>query len=151
MVTFERRYATLIEQGLTTNATALVLELPKNGRFKQRLSKNLLDRLQDHKHATVAFMFDFRVPFDNNQAERDWRMIKVKQKISGCSRSQAEPQAFCEVRNCISKARKNGQCILDALKSALKGVPYVPPILGVRPTCSGWAVTTKEPICYPLV
>ena len=94
---------------------------PRSSKAKRRGSKprrtghNLLRRLQTHKEDALRFLINFAVPFTNNQAEQDGRMMKVKQKISGGFRSQKGAEDFATVRGFISTARKQGWNIIQAL------------------------------------
>jgi transposase len=122
---FSRKYSHILREGLKEIPPVHTPE-KKRGKPKQHPAKNLLDRLRDFKRETLAFMYDFTVPFTNNRAEQDIRMIKVKQKISGCFRSQQGSQTFCRVRGYISTARKNALNPLDALTDVFKGMPFIP-------------------------
>ena len=81
--------------------------------------------MRDYAHETLAFMYDFNVPFDNNLAERDVRMIKVQQKISGTFRSESGAKCFCRIRGYISTVKKQKFNVLDAIESSFVNVPVI--------------------------
>jgi transposase len=128
---FERRYDEILRAGFRKNPKHRRAgeEKGKRGRVGQSKPRNLLGRMREHKNAILLFMRDLRVPFDNNQAERDIRMVKVKQKVSGGFRSWEGSRAFCLIRGYISTARKNGQRALAALRLAYAGTPFKPEFL----------------------
>lgn len=121
---FARRYDAVLEEGAQANPPPL--PTGQRGRPKRGKAGNLVDRLRDHKDATLAFMADFAVPFDNNQAERDIRMTKVREKISGCFRTPTGAERFCRIRGYISTLRKQGLPIFSALTQAIVGDPPRP-------------------------
>ncbi|MHB8281081.1 MAG: IS66 family transposase [Candidatus Humimicrobiaceae bacterium] len=123
---FKKRYDRIIKAGLGQNPIAKVRDGPKKrGRIKQSKAKNLLDRLKVHWRETLAFMYDFSIPFDNSQAERDVRMMKVQQKISGTFRSVDGAKTFCRIRGYISTVRKNSFSAIDAIQAAFEGKPFI--------------------------
>lgn len=124
---FEKWYQKIIEQGYLENPI-LKQGSPKKkrGRKKKTKSRNLLERLDEHRNKVLAFMYDFNVPFDNNQAERDLRMIKVQQKISGCFRNFFAAKRFFRIRSYISTAKKNDINVIKAISDAFLHNPFVP-------------------------
>lgn len=124
--TFRRRYQAIIEDGYRQNPLAPSARRRTRGPQKKTKPRNLLERLDKHRAQVQAFLHDFNVPFDNNQAERDIRMIKVQQKISGLFRSAESAKAFCRIRSYISTARKNALGALEAIQRIFIGTPFVP-------------------------
>ena len=123
---YEAEYDALIAQGFAANPATEKTKPRPIGRPKQSPPKNLLDRLHKHKTGVLAFMYDFRIPFDNNQVERDVRMIKVQQKVSGCFRTEDGAHIFCALRSYISTARKHGLNAIDAIYNAFLDLPFIP-------------------------
>lgn len=126
---YEQTYQTLIERALAANPPPVGgWPKGKRGRPKQTKAKNLIDRLDQHRGQVLLFAYRFEVPFDNNQAERDIRMVKVQQKISGCFRSTAGANYFCRIRGYLSTMKKQGQNLLFALLQAFGGQPLLPTV-----------------------
>ena len=125
---FEARYQSILADGYAANPLSACPAHAegKRGRRKKTKPRNLLERLDVHRQEALAFMYDFRVPFDNNLAERDIRMMKVQQKISGMFRSEEGGKAFCRIRSYISTARKNALGAMDAIARVFTGNPFVP-------------------------
>lgn len=95
----------------------------RRGRGKQSAAKNLLDDLVRRAEQVLAFLDDLTIPFTNNQAERDLRMVKGQQKISGTFRSELGLTAFCRIRSYLSTMRKQGHTMLAALVAVFQGHP----------------------------
>ena len=120
---FAQQYDRILQSGFDCNPPERCYSFTKRGRKKQTKAKNLLDRLRKHASSVLAFMNDFRVPFDNNLAERDLRMMKVRQKVSGCFRTLQGAKDFCRIRGYISTVRKQGHNVLQAISKAVLGKP----------------------------
>lgn len=95
-------------------------------RGAQSKAANLLDRLEGYDLCVLAFLIDPEVPLTNNQGERDIRMGKVRQKISGCFRTLHGAEVFTRIRGYISTCRKQGRDLLVELENAILGSPFIP-------------------------
>jgi transposase len=127
IVDFEKRYFLILEKGLNEIPTLTNPDSPvKRGRKKQSKAKNLLDRCKKFPREILAFMHNFSIPFTNNLAERDIRMAKLQQKLSGTFRSHDGAAAFCRIRGYLSTVKKNEQPVLDSLVGAFQGEPFIP-------------------------
>ena len=115
-----KRYYLLVEEGLNKNPEQTKPE-GRRGRAKQSKARLLVIRLQEHKDEYLRFAEDFTCPFDNNQAERDIRMAKVKQKVSGCFRSDEGGKYFATIYSFIQTLKKNRVPVFSELVKAFKG------------------------------
>ncbi len=118
LATYQARYDAIITAGHSQNP-------PTAGR-RQSKAANLLARLDTQRADVLRFATDWTVPFDNNLAERDIRMVKIRQKISGCLRTTSGAEAFCALRSYLSTARKQGHNALDVLHQLTDDQPWIP-------------------------
>ncbi len=100
-------------------------DFTKTKPVQQPTPRSLIKRLQKRRDEVLRFMTDLAVPFDNNGSERDRRMIRLQQKISGCFRTSDGARVFCRVRSYLSTARKQGHSLLSALERAFNGKPLI--------------------------
>ncbi|CAE6907781.1 IS66 family transposase [Paraburkholderia domus] len=125
---YRRRSRALIAEARKLNPTQAraPTRVELRGRIRQSFTYNLVRRLQLQASEVWRFIADHRVPFDNNQAERDIRMPKLKQKISGCFRAVSGMEAFCTIRSYLGTLRKQNRSLIDALALSFAGLVVSP-------------------------
>lgn len=122
LTSYSEKYREILHDGLS--------EIPDppdsngtRGKNKQHKAKNLWDRLLNYQSEVLKFMYDFNVPFTNNLAERDIRMCKLKNKISGCFRSESGKKNFCRIRSFISTTKKQNINVYNAIHNLFTNNP----------------------------
>jgi transposase len=111
-------FRSAVQIGITTTAARSDNVMKKHNALACRLA----DRQDDY----LRFTTDWRIPPDNNGSERDIRMIKLRQKISGCLRTLTGAKQFCAIRSYLSTAAKHGQRFFDTLVMLAEGRPWLP-------------------------
>jgi transposase len=122
----ELQFDKILQKGYADNPETNRTEHKKRGRPKKTRALNMLERMKDYKNNILAFLYNFDLPFDNNLAERDIRMEKVRQKISGTIRGKNSCKEIANIRGYISTVKKNGISVISATKDAFNGYPFVP-------------------------
>ena len=121
---WRRRYRNILQAGRQANP--LTPEQLARKRLKQSKEQNLLDRLETYEDCILPFLWDWDLPFTNNEAERAFRMMKTRLKISGCFRTLEGACRHVRIRSYISTVRKHGLPVLEHLRNALDGRPFLP-------------------------
>jgi transposase len=113
-----------VAEGVSQNP--LPTQTPARKRVARGKVRCLLDRLRDYRDEYLPFLFDLSLPFTNNQAERDIRMLKVKGKVSNCFRTDVGADVFCRLRSYVQTCQKQGISALGSLRSVFAGAPLLP-------------------------
>ena len=124
LIEFKQIYQSVLNEGFEENPPPVRPDGKKRGRIKRSKPLNLLMRLDGYREDILRFMYNSIVPFTNNLAERDVRMMKVQQKISGTFRSREGAEIFCRIRGYISTVRKNKKSVYEGLKKLAEGQPF---------------------------
>lgn len=126
LVAWIAKYHAVLRRGFAHNPVRHSSRPRRRGRPMRSKALNLLLRLKTHERSVLAFLHDSRVPFTNNQAEQDIRMVKVQQKISGSFRTFLGAQRFARIRAYLSTVRKNDRNVFSEIVAALSGKPFIP-------------------------
>ena len=130
-VNLQKRYRSILTDGGRELPEIPKKPQGKRGRMAKSDAHNLWERLKKHEAAVLLFAKEPHVPFTNNRAERDLRMAKVKQKISGCFRRKQYAQAYCRISSYLQTMANQGVNPLVAIQLALAGtIPGVEPNRG---------------------
>ena len=123
IIAIKNLYQDIIDEGIK-GVPLPKIPIKKRGKPKKPKQLNFLERFAKHKDSVLAFVYDFNIPFDNNLAERDIRMVKVKQKVSGTFRSLNGAKYFARIRSYISTLKKNKKNVFEEIRNAIAGKPY---------------------------
>ena len=121
---WQKKYAEILRAGRQRNPWTAAQRAQK--RLKQSKEQNLLDRLEGYDDCILAFLWEMDLPFTNNEAERAFRMLKVRVKISGCFRTLTGARRHVRILSYVSTLRKQGLPVLKYLRLALDGHPFLP-------------------------
>ncbi len=119
---FEQRYEEILSSGEKEEPPPVRVNL--KGKLKRTKGRNLLERLRKYKEAVLRFAHEKEVPFTNNQAERDLRPAKIKQKMNGGFRAESGTGSYCRVHSFISSLRKQNRPVFQELLSLIRGKPF---------------------------
>ena len=122
MKSYQKSYQEILSEG--ENEEPAAEKVNQRGKWKRSKGRNLLERLRKHEEAVLRFARHQEVPFTNNQAERDIRQVKVKQRVSSGFRAESGSESFSRIHSLISTLRKQGRKVFEELQAIIEGKPF---------------------------